>query len=313
MEPVLAATANQAVTEATGLGVSDVGNDQGGQIRLNWVAPCGDNASGSPQITHYTIWRRIDPLSKTYPPGDWDFIADVPSCGEAEYNVIAPTLADSNGTGLHLSYFFVRAMTASPFTYFDSAVANGYSVDNLAPAPPAGVARVYAGGVYTITWNQNLEPDLYAYKLYRGESAGFIPDESNLISTQGDTGYNDPAPVNSYYKLSAVDQNGNASDYVLVNPDLTDVPTNKTAVKFSLSADNPTTGRIGARFSLPTAGPVQLILYNVGGAKVADIIDAQYAAGTHAVTYNEPVAAGMYFLRLTAGNQTAKLKISVLQ
>jgi len=98
-----------------------------------------------PAVLHYEVLRRVDPL----PAGaatpakldGWDFVAAVPAHGDNIYSVVVPTLADSTiAQGMHWSVFLVRAATATPLTFFDSPPDSGYSVDNLAPAPPSGLA-----------------------------------------------------------------------------------------------------------------------------------------------------------------------------
>jgi hypothetical protein len=141
------------------ISITDVGNDQGRQVRLNWAQSCYD-ATGSPvTITEYSLWRRIgedktggfegkmlssyvETLKDTrlYPPGDWDFIKTVPARGEEEYNTICPTLGDSTqADSMYWSVFFVSAMTSNPLVYFDSDPDSGYSLDNI---PPIGVKNL---------------------------------------------------------------------------------------------------------------------------------------------------------------------------
>ena len=119
--------------------ISDVGNDQGKQVRVTWNRSHYD-AVGSPvTITEYSLWRRIDEYKNgdggKYPPGDWDFIKTVPACGEFTYNTICPTLADSTAEGIYWSFFFVRAHTEIPTSYYDSDPDSGYSLDNIPPLP----------------------------------------------------------------------------------------------------------------------------------------------------------------------------------
>src|SRR5262245_60973951 len=61
------------------------------------------------------------------------------------------------------------------------------------------------------------------------------------------------------------------------------------------------------RFDLPEAGQVTLEVFDLSGRKVRVLEDAWYAAGSHEVTWNaddtagQPVAAGIYFIRMRAG------------
>ena len=126
-----------------------------------------------------------------------------------------PTLADSNSSGFHKSVFFVRALTATPTTYYDSAPDSGYSVDNLPPVPPAPFTAAYTSGATRLHWGASSEPDFWYYKLYRGNSAGFATNAGSLVVSKSDTGYVDTGAAGSYYKLSAVDVNGNESNLAL--------------------------------------------------------------------------------------------------
>ncbi|MFZ1683506.1 MAG: FlgD immunoglobulin-like domain containing protein [Candidatus Zixiibacteriota bacterium] len=75
---------------------------------------------------------------------------------------------------------------------------------------------------------------------------------------------------------------------------------------------NPTTQ---IEFSLPKASSVRLDVYNILGNLVRTIVDQPYSAGIHQVTFDgrnsagTPVASGLYFYRLTAGQfvQTKKM------
>jgi hypothetical protein len=137
------------------ISITDVGNDQGRQVRVNWNRCCYDVFGSPVTITEYSLWRRIDQdkagsledemLSsnvemfggpRLYPPGDWDFIKTVPARGEEEYNTVCPTLGDSTeAEGMYWSVFFVSAMTSDPLVYFDSEPDSGFSLDNIPPLP----------------------------------------------------------------------------------------------------------------------------------------------------------------------------------
>ena len=155
--------------------------------------------------------------------------------------------------GIHMTTFFVRAATATPTTYFDSPPDSGYSVDNLPPAPPSPFAAAYASGATHLHWGANTEPDLWYYRLYRGSSVGFTPGPASLIATRSDTGYVDAGPAGSYYKLSAVDVNGNESGYAVLTPNgTTEVERPSVPRAVFLAPPSPNPAREGAtlRFGL---------------------------------------------------------------
>jgi hypothetical protein len=172
--------------------VADIPGDQGRQVRLRFIADAADLAASAIPIIRYDVFRRISaspsagearaPVSAPgtargarapsalAPPrvevDGWDFVGTLSAYADSAYNLVVPTLADSNSSGLHASVFFVRAATATPSVYFDSAPDTGWSVDNLPPAPPAPFTGAYVAGATHLHWGRNSEPDLWYYRLY---------------------------------------------------------------------------------------------------------------------------------------------------
>jgi hypothetical protein len=87
-----------------------------------------------------------------------------------------------------------------------------------------------------------------------------------------------------------------------------------------LSADMPTEFNLGdahpnpfnpeteISFSLPERSQASLVIYNILGEKVKILVDQSMEAGVHTVHWNgkdqagNPVASGIYFYKLTAGD-----------
>ena len=312
-------TYTHLVTEADITSIVDVRNDQGRFVRMTWAGACSDNGSDK-LIVKYTIWRRIDalpaPMSATrsaqpmrvlaYPPGSWDYVTEVPARGETSYNTVVPTLADSNSTGVHYSVFFISAVTADPYVFYDSAPDSGYSVDNLPPVSPAPFTGAYAAGATHLHWGENTEPDVWYYAVYRGSSADFVPAPANLIATQADTGYTDVGPAGSYYKLSAVDVNGNESAYALLTASGTVAVEDGEALSFALGTvrPNPTRGdRLSVEFVLARAGAARLELLDVAGRLVIGREVGALGIGRHQVDLaaRARLTPGLYLVRLTQG------------
>ncbi|NNE08453.1 MAG: T9SS type A sorting domain-containing protein [Gemmatimonadetes bacterium] len=304
--------------------VTDITNDQGRQVRLSWDRACRDDSGATGAVTHYTIWRRIDDPAKrvakraanpstqktqmrlAYPPGDWDFIADVPARGEDYYNVVAPTLADSSAAGMHMSTFFVSGVTDDPFVYYDSDPDSGYSVDNLAPAEPAPfTARVIDAQTH-LEWGECPDADFHEFHLHAGIDEFFIPGPGNLLTSQGGTQYVD-ASTGGFYKVAAVDWSGNISSYALVTPGETvDVDTSPVR-PFLLSATSPVRNRITIRFSLPDDGPARCEVFDITGrVATSSSIAGHLGAGTQTmqIDTSRNLASGVYFVRLTQGENT---------
>ena len=311
--------------EPTITSIVDVGNDQGRQARITWNRSCLDDPEEPDPVTHYAVWRRIDELRSTgephgherlaYPPGDWDFILDVPARGEDEYNAVVPTLADSNATGMHWSVFFVSGVTDDPFVYHDSAPDSGYSVDNLAPAPPAAFALTRVDDTNEMVWEESPEEDFAYYTLHRGESEGFVPDEDNLVATLIETTYDDVAPILSFYTVAAVDFNGNVSLYALALPDVVGVPDEAGTLALALRIVSPVSDQVIVEFVLPTGQPANLRLYDVAGRLVSDCPVSSRAPGQYSAVLADrsELASGVYFVHLAHGGDTRVGRVVVLK
>jgi hypothetical protein len=163
------------------IAVEDIGNDDGGQVRLRWSSSSLDIPNSTLPITGYALWRRIDPLPPgiamlaaqaapalieqmpLYPPGDWDYLGTVPACCEETYATVVPTLADSTAEyGVHWSVFFVRALTQVPAVYYDSPPDSGYSIGPEDPIEPGQYPEPeqqadYLGGNYPNPFNPATE------------------------------------------------------------------------------------------------------------------------------------------------------------
>jgi hypothetical protein len=132
------------------------------------------------------------------------------------YGYAAATLSDSiSPTKTGMTQFFISAETALPNVYYDSAPDSGYSVDNLAPIPPAGLtAAVQPGPQVKLTWNSPTDPDVGSYAIYRSSSSGFTPAPGNSIGSSGSVSFTDASPPSGaqlFYRIIAVDIHGNRS------------------------------------------------------------------------------------------------------
>jgi len=305
--------------------VSDVRNDQGRSVQLRFLRSSADAPGVGVAIQGYEIYRRSDPLpqpalasrdeaspeSGSPHPGldlaGWTYLMTAPAHGESEYNVVVPTLVDATAASLEYSAFMVRAVTGSPFTFFDSGVENGFSVDNLAPPTPAPFVAAYLSGGTHLHWGVSPASDFETFRLYRGTSADFVPGPGTLVTATTDTGYVDVGPAGRFYKLSAVDFNGNESPFALVGPfQTTDVTDADAPLSFALEGVRPNPafgGRLLVHFALPNDEPASLELLDVAGRRVRERAIGSLGAGRHVVDLSgtQQLTPGLYFLRLTQG------------
>ncbi len=256
------------------------------------------------------------------PPGVWEFISFYGALQQDGYLEPVPTLADStvNG-GIQWSVFLTTTHTTTPSIWFASHPDSGYSVDNLAPAEPAGfmVDYDYVNGA-SLTWDECPEEDFLSFRVYRGDSEDFEIGPGTLIHETGETAWIDAGgQVSHFYKLTALDQAGNESDPA--SPE--EVTASDTAAPrlFALhqNSPNPFNPCTTISFDLPSAGEVHLEVFDVTGRLVATLLDGPCEAGRQAAIWRgrsddgHQAGSGMYFYRLSAAAFSETRKMLLLK
>jgi hypothetical protein len=320
--------------------VRDVANDQGGRVSVRWTASDLDAVPNGP-IVEYDVWREVPAAyalvalrngARMGRPAEpdrrggairttasglatyyWEYVGSQPAHGHPAYSYSAPTLSDSLAGSNPKTLFMVEAYDEIAGYYYGSAPDSGYSVDNLAPAPPGSFAGEYAAGVTRLHWNPSPEGDLSVYRLHRGTSADFAPGPANLVAEQPDTGYVDVAGQPYYYKLAAVDVHGNSSAYVSLLPQgvlvVFEGPSPRRAW-LGRPTPNPAPDAITVRFGLPRAGPASLVVFDLTGRRVWQSGTRAWAAGEHQIRWDgidargHRAAPGVYQLMLMTGDGT---------
>lgn len=330
--------------------VHDVPNDQGGQVKLSWYASWLDAAS-DPNLSSYDVYRSVpgsvatDALrrgaraSTTFAeppqPGGpsfvidparaqlyaWQYVGSVaPAHFLSAYGYLAATTGDSIADSNPPTVFMVVARNASSSMYWLSAPDSGYSVDNLAPATPAPFTGMWSSGTVALHWDPSAEPDFSTYRLYRGNSADFVPGPTNEIATLPDTGYVDVAGAPYYYKLSAVDAHGNESGFALYTPiGSADAPGigAPAALRLGPAQPNPAERATRFAFELPRATAIELVVHDLTGRAVRVLSRGAHAAGRFTVDWDlrddtgHAVPAGIYFVRLVAHGRSLVRSVAV--
>ncbi|MCK9995193.1 MAG: T9SS type A sorting domain-containing protein [Candidatus Krumholzibacteria bacterium] len=337
--------------------VSDVPADQGGSVQITW-SPARMDAYPDETITHYTVWRSVsapaamalqDEGAIVTSPGAvgldfegtayrtdiqfgaaaaWEWVASVEAHYWEEYAYTCGTLQDFiEGVEDGMHWFVITANTANPFTFWDSAPDSAFSVDNLSPCTPLGLAgeQLYEPEGLELTWEPNSEADLGGYNIYRGTDPTFEPDPSSLLANTCDTMVfdGDWSWDSGYcYKVAAVDIHGNESEYaVLCIEQVTGVIPMPLPDATSLEQNypNPFNPNTTIALRLKTGGFVNISIFNAAGKLVAVLIDESRPAGAYAAVWNgksengTPAASGVYFYRLTAGNYIETRKMILLK
>jgi hypothetical protein len=326
--------------------VRDVPGDQGGLVNLAWDAS-GCDTPGEHVITEYTLWRAIDAALaaemmaaasgaeeskiRVETVGEatyyWYLVSSIDAYFLPGYSAPVPTLFDSTGTSTEYHYFQVIAHTATPYVFYTSDPDSGYSVDNLAPAAPEGLAGNQSAmpvGL-ELEWLSNDEADLSHYAVYRGTTPDFVPGSGNLLGELPDTTLFDDGwrwDSGYYYKVFALDTHGNRSPYALLSPDevtgIGGYAVPPAASYLEQNTPNPFAAATRIAFGLREAADVSLVVYDVSGRVVRVLAQGPRAAERHEVEWDgrdehhRPVASGVYFLKMKAGafTQTRKMVVA---
>lgn len=109
---------------------------------------------------------------------------------------------------------------------------------------------------------------------------------------------------------------------VALSSQLADMKTTEARVKGSLPAEfrldqnypNPFNPTTTIAYALPEPIRVRLVIYNMLGQQVAELVSADQPAGTHSVVWNASgYSSGLYLMRLEAGTQTAIRKLQLVK
>lgn len=105
------------------------------------------------------------------------------------------------------------------------------------------------------------------------------------------------------------------------NPQSTDVPIAKPPAALAIAKiqPNPTRGGTSITMALPKAGRARLLVYDVNGRVVRQLLDGSFPAGLRTKTWDtrndrgQQVAAGVYFVRLESDGQRSARRLVVLK
>jgi hypothetical protein len=84
--------------------------------------------------------------------------------------------------------------------------------------------------------------------------------------------------------------------------------------KLSQNYPNPFNPTTNIKFELPSAGDVNLSVYNILGQKVSTILDKRMSAGSHVVGFNaSSLSSGVYIYRLEAGDVVKQKRMTLIK
>jgi len=292
--------------------ITDVPEDQGGRVYVTFSQSAWDTDELPGRSTEsYTIQRK---------DGDaWVGLMSIGAYGSDEYVVEVTTLNDSDSDGNNEADF--RVIANMDEGLFVSAVASGFSSDNIAPDAPDDLGGQIVEGSAELQWSASTANDLAYYNVYRGETEDFVHNDDSFIGESETSDYVDAAMVtgDNYYIVTAVDVHDNESD---ASPavSLTSMSVDGgegVPDVFALHQNypNPFNPITNIRFDVPENSMVSMAIYDLLGHKVRTLINYEMNAGFHSIQWNgtndhgNPLASGMYIYRINAGGFHAVKKL----
>jgi len=329
--------------------VADIGDDQGGKVKVNWTASGRDRVEPR-TIGHYTIWRAVDVAmigglastltdiarTDTRKPGPvyatfatateyyWELVGSQAAQALTAYTFSAPTRADSVLANTNNEVFMVMAHNEKDdLVAFASNAVAGHSVDNLAPLAPLALVAQRVGANVNLHWNRVRVPDLGNYTVYRKTSAGVTPVPPNFLSDSDDTLLVDMgAPATAlYYIVTARDVHGNQSTpsneaNVSAPTGVGDTPA-LTTLTVLQNRPNPFTSVTDLQVGLPASSRIDVVVYDIAGRRVRALTIGNAPAGWKSIPFDgkddrgNPLASGVYFYRVSALGKTITNKMVI--
>jgi hypothetical protein len=156
---------------------------------------------------------------------------------------------------------------------------------------------------------------------YLPESGAVRPVNGDLIAIVGGQIYCPDAqiPVVIVYEINGLlwREPGDTLALGAAMPSAVDEPVVIGAPSTYLTArnyPNPFNPTTTIQYSLPVAGAVTLRIFDIVGREVAVLVNQTQAAGSYAIAWDgHNAASGLYFYRLTVGNQTLTQRMTLLK
>jgi hypothetical protein len=345
------------VAEPTIEGVADVPGDQGGWVRIAIGASDRDTVGATQEpVARYDVWQEIDPAAApsklaaappshdspggvvfhdwngrryitaspgaVVPEGTWELVGSFAAAQDTQYVFRASTVADSSASGTPFATYFVSAHTTNPAVWFASEADSGYSVDNIPPHVPTGLAVAYnTGSGNRLTWDACPDDDFKYFRIYRGETPGFVPSPSTYVLGTTDTEWWDTVAEGwrYHYRVSAVDMADNESEATGGSATGTGGPGLPDLVALYQNAPNPFNPTTTIRFSLDRPTHVSIDVYDVSGRRIRTLVNGRLHADYHSVDWDgkdewgKSVSSGVYFYRLQTGTVSHTRKMVMLK
>ena len=297
------------------INITDVPNDQGGRVYINFKRSMVDVNSHPHGLDMYTVQRLGG-------PNNWVNIGSMGATGEQTYTYEATTLADSSVHGDGLIAFRVIAQSFYPDLVEVSTSAVGYSVDNISPSVPQGLSLQWVSGNIELYWDSPLDNDFHYFILERSSVESFESFEPYHTIENYYLDQNVYDNQIYYYRLRSVDYNGNMSDYTeLLSSNMMSTDNSYLPNTFSLHQNypNPFNPKTQIRYDIKNDVNVRIDIYDLNGNMIKTLINENQSVGYKSIywdatnDYGQKVSTGVYIYTIQADNYFRSRKMLFLK
>jgi len=228
----------------------------------------------------------------------------------------------NSGTGLNtkLSYMnsnnMIEVITDSNSYVIDSSGLNGQPLPVECSSFTSNVSR----NTVSLNWATTREINNQGFDIERKSVEGTEWTKIGNVNGNGTTtetrsySFSDRAATGNFnYRLKQIDFNGNFAYYNLGNEVVVGVP---SQYAISQNYPNPFNPSTKIDYDIPFDGKVSVLLYDLSGRQVGNLVNDVKTAGYYTVNFNASnLASGMYFYRINAegnGNNFVSTKKMVL-
>jgi hypothetical protein len=240
-----------------------------------------------------------------------DFVEYLPNHDLEAYNLVLPTLVDSNAYTTPDQYLtgFVVTGHWDTYGYIDGMPGIGYSIDNIHPGVPDPLMLLYSDDSQVdLQWEPSADMDFQYFELLRATNPDFTDANVEMTTMPGFSDMDIAVGQTYYYQVFAVDANGNRSDgsNVITTSIVSVEDAQALPSSFGISQNypNPFNPTTSIEFAIPEASQVSLEIYNLLGQRVRTLVHGYVPAGYLSTQWDgldqngNELSSGTYIYRL---------------
>jgi hypothetical protein len=322
--------------------VTDIPEDEGLKVRIQWQYSLFDPPDAAGSIKEYHLFRRVDDTTgfagrmlsgegiikkdiRGYLVlvGDeyWDYIATIPAISPrpfSNYIYTAPTLKDNSETTFKVAA--VSKTINQPVLW--GSEGSGISSDNISPEFKY-YSLIPGEDAITLTWNidKSIYKDVKDIRIYKGMFSRFAPVNSAMIIALNPlaTSYTDQQviPGESYYILAATDFAGNINFTTVLTGIVSSVDEDNllpAEIFLRQNYPNPFNPVTIIEFSVPVIARVSLKIYDILGREVTELVGGEFLPGIYRIPFHAGnLPSGTYFYTLSTGNYSETRKLILMK